>query len=132
MHKIKFLILVMVLFTSFYSSAQAKIDFSNSDEVHQKMTSLMVRSDNVNLPDSVYQVLVDYAKKNNLSPNSPKRNIYVFKILLNNGLSVAERLYACDYFEMTNHDEVPAFVPMELINSIRRRLDNKLNNKKND
>lgn len=122
----------MVLFTSYYSSGQAKIDFSNSEEVHQKMTSLMIRSDNVNLPDSVYQVLVEYAKKNNLSPNSPKRNIYVFKILLNNGLSIAERLYACDYFVMTNHDAIPAFAPMELIDTIKKRLVDKLNNKKND
>lgn len=107
------------------SIAQAPLAATNPNFVHDKLTDLMVRSQStVSLPDSVTQILINYARNKNLEYQLVLRNSYMFKVLYNETLSIDDRLFACKYYIAANSDlyqYAPLYFLKELQSSLNAR-----------
>ena len=101
-------LLLFFLFTALFfkfSYSQAPLATTNPNFVHDKLEELSAKSlHTIILPDSVTQLLINYARNKNLEYQLVLRNSYMFKVLYNENLSIDDRLFACKYYILANSD----------------------------
>lgn len=98
--------LLLCLFFAFFSNlsySQAPLAATNPNFVHDKLVDLTIKSQNsVSLPDSVTQILINYARNKSIPYQLVLRNSYMFKVLYNENLSIDDRLFGCKYYILAN------------------------------
>ena len=98
--------LLLCLFFAFFSNlsySQAPLAATNPNFVHDKLTDLTIKSQSsVSLPDSVTQILINYARNKSIPYQLVLRNSYMFKVLYNENLSIDDRLFGCKYYILAN------------------------------
>lgn len=123
----KSLLLFFLFAGSFFMTSYAQAPLaavSNPNFVHDKLTNMHNVSLDVKVPDSIYTIIKNFAHNRNIDENSALREIYMFKILFNENLSVDERLYAATYFVQVNfgtREYTPSFLLKQLQNSLTLR-----------
>ncbi len=115
---LSFVFLMFCYCSSFSQSSQTSINTTNE---HDKMLDFYLKSQDVKLPDSIYVILKNYAFNKSLKEVSVLRNDYVFKVLYNSKISIADKLFACDFFIKANSGPYP-YVPVFLLKSIQLDL----------
>ncbi len=120
--KIKLLFLIFIsAFILTKSYGQTTFENSSADAIHDKVTALYIQSAEVKLPDSVHRILKDFAFMSGRNQASVLRSDYMFKVLLNDNLSIEDRLFASKYYIRVN--EAPyTVVPMYLLKNYQLQL----------
>ena len=122
MKKSLIILFVFSTFTFSFSYCQAPLSATNPNFVHNKLTELMIKSQSaVHLPDSVTQILINYARNKNLEYQLVLRNSYMFKVLYNENLSVDDRLFACKYYIEAN-SELYQYAPLYFLKELQNSL----------
>jgi hypothetical protein len=120
-----YLFFLLVTTISCAAVAQAPLAATNPNFVHDKLTDLMVKSQStVSLPDSVTQILINYARNKSIPYQLVLRNSYMFKVLYNENLSIDDRLFGCKYYILANsgvEQHAPLYFLQELQTSLNAR-----------
>ncbi len=107
------------------SYSQAPLAATNPNFVHDKLVDLTIKSQNsVSLPDSVTQILINYARNKSIPYQLVLRNSYMFKVLYNENLSIDDRLFGCKYYILANsgvEQHAPLYFLKELEASLTAR-----------
>ena len=118
-------LLLFFLFAGFcfkFSYSQTALAATNPNFLHDKLTDMNVKSYNtVSLPDSVTQILINYARNKNLEYQMVLRNSFMFKTLYNERLSVVDRLFACRHYIKAN-SEIESYVPVYFLKQLEVAL----------
>ncbi len=108
-----------------FSYSQAPLAAANPNFVHDKLVDLTLKSQNsVSLPDSVTQILINYARNKSIPYQLVLRNSYMFKVLYNENLSIEDRLFGCKYYILANsgvEQHAPLYFLKELEASLTAR-----------
>lgn len=91
----------------------------NSD--HDKFIGLYQKSVAVALPDSVYNILKNFAFVKSYPESTVLKNEYMLKVIYNNELSISDRLYACDFLSK-QYAAPQSYVPVFLIDEMKNSL----------
>lgn len=118
-------LLLFFLFVGLFfkvSYSQAPLAASNPNFLHDKLVDMNVKSYNtVSLPDSVTQILINYARNKNLEYQLVLRNSFMFKTLYNERLPVVDRLFACRHY-ITANSGIESYVPVFFLKQLELAL----------
>lgn len=115
-----FFLFAGLFFNSSYSQAPLAA-ISNPNYIHDKLHDLGIKSYGRVLPDSLTQILKNYAQNKNLDYMSVLKNSYVFQVLYNENLSINDRLFACKYYILSNSG-MYQYAPLYLLKEIETSL----------
>ena len=105
-----------------FSYSQAPLAVTKPNFLHDKLMDMHVKSyNNVNLPDSVTQILINYARNKNLEYQLVLRNSFMFKTIYNERLSVDDRLFACRHYISANSG-IESYVPVYFLKQLEVAL----------
>ena len=104
------------------SYSQAPLAATNPNFVHDKITNLSIISQKVQLPDSVYRILKEFAILKNKNIGSVTRSDYMFKVLYNKDLSTEDKLFACRFYINANSGQFE-HVPLYFLKHIELKLN---------
>ena len=125
MKKLLFLISMFLFFFVANVIAQPNTTvIKNSNDDHDKITNLMVRSKDVILSDSIIKVLKLHAIKVNLHESLVMKCSFFLKMVYNENLTNAERIDACKY-GLKLYDNADQALPLILFTTMIKKLESK-------
>lgn len=84
-----------------------------------KFRSLLNKSDQTLIPDSITTILKEYAFRNQHSLNNVLKNKFVLSVLYNPEISVQEKIESLDYL-MDLYNYPAAMIPMLLLKNLKQ------------
>ena len=96
-----------------------------------KFRSLLNKSDQTLIPDSIITILKDYAFRNQHILNNVLKNKIVFSVLYNPEISISEKIESLDYL-MDLYNYPSAMIPMLLLKNLKQHFLSIIQTKNHD
>lgn len=124
MNKLCCLVVILTLVAVKADAQQAQAPAYNSNEPHDRMTALMIRTRDVVLSDSIINVLKVHAVKVNLHESIVLKSSFFLKMLYNDKLTKAEKIEACKY-GLVLYDNPDHVLPLNFFTDMLKKLESK-------